>query len=405
MNKISFSKILFVSIVVISVSACSFLNIPAATTALTTQKQVTPTAAVEVRQSDLSTDLFPEEQAFISVYQQVNPSVVHIRVVESKQVNETNLQIPLPESLQDIPQQGIGSGFIYDTQGYIVTNNHVVSGADKIVVTFSDGTETTAQLVGADPSSDVAVVKVGVDNQLLKPADIGDSDALKVGQIVIAIGNPYGLQNSMTTGIISGLGRLLSSSSDTSESTNYSIPDIIQTDTAINPGNSGGPLLNLHGEVVGINTAIESPVGANSGVGYAVPSVILKKIVPALINNGKVEHPWIGISGTTLSSDIADAMKLEEGQRGVLVSEVIIGGPAEKAGLLGSSQEVKIDGITISVGGDIITGIDDQPIKVFDDLLGYIIKYKSVGDEIVLHIIRDGKTMEVSLKLDARPAK
>jgi S1-C subfamily serine protease len=245
---------------------------PAATAAPLVVQNAPQTAPV------ISNSAVPEEQVFTSIYQAVNPSVVHIRVVLKTSSSSNPIQqfqlpqtpnfpgSPTPGAPQNIPDQAIGSGFVYDKQGYIITNDHVVADATKIVVTFYDGTEAAATLVGADPDSDLAVIKVSVDPSMLNPVKIGNSDALKVGQLVVAIGNPYGLQNSMSTGIVSGLGRMLASANQSNNSTNsaaYNIPNIIQTDAAINPGNSGGPLLDLSGEVIGVTSAIETTSGSN----------------------------------------------------------------------------------------------------------------------------------------------
>jgi S1-C subfamily serine protease len=277
----------------------------------------------------------------------------------------------------------------------------VVAGANRIIVTYSDGTEAAAELVGTDPDSDLAVIKVDTDPALLTPVPLGDSSTARVGQIVVAIGNPFGLQNSLTTGVISGLGRLLPTGI-ISTGGRYSIPNIIQTDTAINPGNSGGPLLTLQGEVVGVNTAITSATGSSSGVGYAVPSNIVARVVPELIETGSVQHPWLGISGQSLNSDLATAMNLDPQQRGVLVSTVVPGSPADNAGLVPSNNTVMIDGLEAQIGGDVITGINDRTVRVFDDLLGYIFS-SSVGDRVTITILRDGEQQTIELALDARP--
>jgi S1-C subfamily serine protease len=350
-------------------------------------------------------DPFALEQAYINVYEQMSPSVVNIRVVISGQT----ITLPETEELPPdfpfggdiIPNQSEGSGFVFDDQGHIVTNNHVVTGATRIIVTYSDGSEALAELVGADPDSDLAVIKVDTDPTLLTPVTLGDSSTVRVGQIVVAIGNPFGLQNSLTTGIVSGLGRLLPTNV-VSSGGRYSIPNIIQTDTAINPGNSGGPLLNLQGEVIGVNTAITSSTGSSAGVGYAVPASIVARVVPELIQTGSVQHPWLGISGGTLNADLAEAMDLDRQQRGVLVSTVVAGSPAEKAGLRASSSPVTIDGLEAQVGGDVIIAINDQTVRVFDDLLGYIFGSK-VGESVTLTILRDGEQQTVEVTLEARP--
>ena len=235
------------------------------------------------------------------------------------------------------------------------------------------------------------------DKDLLKPAVIGNSDSIEVGQFVVAIGNPFGLQNSMSTGIVSGLGRLLPTSIDIGGSATYSIPDMIQTDAAINPGNSGGPLLNLQGEVIGMNTAIESPVRSNSGVGYAIPSVIIEKVVPQLIDNGSVSHPWLGISGSELNASLAESLGLSRSQRGIAIGDVIAEGPADIAGLQPANAAT-------GLGGDVIIGVDNQEVKEFDDLLGYIVEQARVGQTINLLILRDGKELTIPVTLGERPS-
>ena len=397
---------------------------------LTTQAQVTDTAVA------VSDDVVTE-QTYISLYERVNPAVVNIQVLinsepatssqgdlpeghpEITPPDENDLPFDLPFDLpggldpnnpdiQPGPMGGQGSGFVYDMDGHIITNNHVVDGADKITVFFPDGTETSATVVGTDPSSDVAVIKVDPSVVELHPVALGDSDTLKVGQLVAAIGNPYGLDGSMSTGIISGLGRLLPSGAAAPNGQRFNIPNIIQTDTAINPGNSGGPLLNIDGEVIGINTAIESTNPFNTtpsfgGIGYVVPSNIVKQVVPQLIENGEVAHPWLGVSGGDLTGVIAEAMDLDINQDGVLIDTVVDGGPAEKAGLQGYDEEVTIDGYQAHIGGDVIIQINGQPVSEFDDLLGYIVTQTSVNDTVTLTILRDGEQMTVDVTLTARP--
>lgn len=346
-----------------------------------------------------------------NIYTTVSPSVVNIRVVQKVTAsNSAAMQIPgfpffnLPQGNQ--PQQqyqsALGSGFVWDKQGHIVTNNHVVSGADKIEVTFSDGTILPAALVGADPDSDLAVLKVDVPADKLHPVQMGDSNAVKVGELAIAIGNPFGLEGTMTTGIISAVGRSLPADENATQS--YTIPDVIQTDAPINPGNSGGVLLDATGKVLGVTSAIESPVRANAGIGFAIPSDIVKNVVPALIKDGKYVHSWLGISGTTLVPDLAKAMNLNEGQRGVLVGEVMPNSPAEKAGLKGSDQQVVIDGNTINVGGDVITAIDSQPVKEMDDLIAYLARSTKADQKVSLTLLRNGKQETVEVTLAARPS-
>jgi len=372
-----------------------------------------------------------EQDAYEAVYQNVNPSVVYIRCVIKETANTqttTNFDFPsfpgFPDfnnnnqdqnqnQNQESVTQVAGSGFIYSTDGYIVTNNHVVEGADRIVVTFADGTESDATLVGTDPSTDVAVIKVdGVDSSLLKPVTIGDSSTLKVGQIVIAIGSPFELQGTMTTGIISAMGRTMAStdsssnngySTTTSNTGYYSIPDIIQTDAAINHGNSGGPLVTLSGEVIGVNTAIESTSDSNAGIGYAIPSSIVKLIADKIIKGEEIKHTYLGISTLQMSSDIAKAMNLPANTHGILVEDVSSSGPAGKAGIKGSSTQVTIDGMTATVGGDVIVSIDGQEVRSYNDLISYLMLSTEVGQKVELGIIRDGQQKTVEVTLQARP--
>jgi S1-C subfamily serine protease len=284
---------------------------------------------------------------------------------------------------------GEGSGFVYDQQGYIVTNNHVVAGGGEIAVAFADGRIAEAQLIGTDPDSDLAVIKVNVPAAELVPVVIADSDQLKVGQIVIAIGNPFGLSGTMTTGIISSLDREL-------EGGQYIIPDVIQTDAAINPGNSGGPLLDLQGRVIGVNSAIRSAVNSSSGVGFAVPANIVQATVPQIIASGSVSHPWLGISGGDITQSVAEQLGLDSTVHGVLVSSVIAGGPAAEAGLRGSNN--------FASAGDIITNINDHDVQGIEDLIGYLIQHTAVGETVNLQVIRDGNTINIPLTLGARPS-
>lgn len=291
----------------------------------------------------------------------------------------------------------VGSGFVFDKQGHIITNNHVVENTQKLVVTFTDGTSYNAKIVGTDPYADIAVIKIDADNNKLNPIPIGDSTVLKVGQKVAAIGNPFGLSGSMTSGIVSQLGRLLSS-----QETGFSIADVIQTDAAINPGNSGGPLLNMKGEVIGINTAIYSSGGDFAGVGLSIPSKILSKIVPSLIEFGEYKHSWIGITTVNVNPDLADILQLDDA-KGVQIMTIVKESPADKAGLKGSSQTVTKEGVEYRVGGDVILSIDENDVRKIDDILIYLQRETSPGDEIVLGILRDGNSMNLTVKLDQRP--
>jgi S1-C subfamily serine protease len=351
------------------------------------------------------------ESTLINIYEQVNPSVVNIRVISQALPNAAQLpelfpghpQTPDSPEFQPPTNQGLGSGFVWDTQGNIVTNNHVVAGAEKIEVTFSDETVATAELIGADPDSDLAVIRVDLPPEQLQPVVMGDSDLLRVGQLAIAIGNPFGLDGTMTVGIISALGRSLPASDGFTSGPVYSIPNVIQTDAPINPGNSGGVLLNDVGEVIGVTAAIESPVRANAGIGFVIPGSIVNRVVPELIEYGSFAHPYLGISGTSLFPDLATAMNLEKDQRGAMVATVAPDGPADKAGLQASDQQVSIDGLDIEAGGDVITAIDGQPIEDMDDLIAYLSANSVVGQEVNLTVIRDGQDIEVTVTLEARP--
>lgn len=376
------------------------------------QTAVTQETAVQEAIPQTAT-ILSEQQTLIDLYRRVNPSVVSIRVtggsISVGELPQDHPEIPgFPGFPIDpgnaLPQQSQGSGFVYDNLGHIVTNNHVVAGANRITIIFWDGTEAAATLVGADPDSDLAVVRVAeFDSASFPPVPVGDSDSLEVGQFVVAIGNPFGLANSMTTGIVSGLGRMLPTGVSFSGGVGFNIPAIIQTDAAINPGNSGGPLLNLNGEVVGVNTAIESTSRAFAGIGYAVPAKMVSRVVPDLIANGRYQHPWLGIRGGTLSSALAEAMELPAGQRGVLISEVIDGGPAAKAGLRGGNEVIQIDGLDANIGGDVIIAIDGRTVREFDDVLTYIVQETSTGQTITLTILREGQEQEVAVTLEARP--
>jgi serine protease Do len=324
---------------------------------------------------------------FEQVYQKVNPSVVNIQVRSGGSGSMAS------------PGGSLGSGFVFDDQGHIVTNNHVVQGARVISVTFADGETFEAKLVGADPNSDLAVIKVDVLAETLRPLALADSRQVKVGQLAIAIGNPFGLSGTMTTGIVSALSRSLPVDlQGTATGGTYSIPDIIQTDAAINPGNSGGVLVNIDGELIGVPTAIRTTSSGNSGIGFVVPSNIVARVVPVLIRDGKYDHPRIGISGTTLTSEIAAQMKLDARQKGVLVMSVTAGGPGDKAGLRGSTRSESVP------TGDIITAIEGQPVNRFDDLTSYLFNNTQVGQTVTLTILRQGQEQTVDLTLGVLPA-
>lgn len=344
------------------------------------------------------------------LYERTNPAVVNIQVAQQVSIGsefpEDHPEFPDLPDLPQLPdsqlQFGQGSGFVWDMQGHIVTNYHVVNDAERVRVTFSDGLTLDAEIIGTDPDSDLAVVSIDSLPEGIEPLTLADSSDLRVGESVVAIGNPFGLEGTMTTGIVSALGRSLPSQARTVNGGTFNIPDIIQTDAAINPGNSGGPLMDYAGRVIGINTAIQSSVRQFSGIGYAVPADIIARIVPALIEHGRYPHPWLGIAGRTLTPGVRDAMELDDTQAGILVISVTGDGPADKAGLEGSAEEVQIDGFSTQVGGDIIIGIDGHEIREFDDLLSYLVENTAVGDEITLSILRGGEQLEVEVTLGER---
>ena len=317
------------------------------------------------------------------LYRQANPGIVSIKVyVRSGRVSG----------------QGAGSGFVYDDKGHIVTNNHVVERAARVTVVFHDGQETEATIVGRDPDSDLAVVKVERLPAGVHPLSLGDSDQVQVGQTVVAIGNPFGLGNSMTVGIVSALGRTIESGA-----TPFSIPHAIQTDAAINPGNSGGPLLNLKGEVIGVNAQIASATQTNAGVGFAIAGNIVRQVVPELIEKGSYQWPWLGVSGTSVNLAISKANGLGA-EQGAYIDEVTPGSPAAKAGLQGSSGTRLVDGVEVPTGGDVIVAIDGTPVTSFDALLAEVVARKP-GDQVALTVLRGGRRQQVNVTLAPRASR
>lgn len=313
------------------------------------------------------------QQSLTSLFKQVDQSVVSVTTFGG--------------------QEAQGSGFIYSEEGYIVTNEHVVEGADRVEVSFLDGDTREAKIVGTDPYTDLAVLKVSKKN--LEPLELGDSSKVEVGQRAVAIGNPFGLRSSMTSGIISQKGRTLRTQGG------FSTPNVLQTDAAINPGNSGGPLMNIRGEVIGVNTAIESNTGVFSGVGFAIPSNTVKRVVPSLIQKGNYQHPWIGVRGLDVNQDIAEEMSLEN-STGFMVMEVVEGGPADRAGLQGATRNATIDGAEVEVGGDVITAINGQKMRGISDVLLFLSREAEVGETVELTVVRDGEKMKVPLTLGSR---
>jgi len=337
----------------------------------------------------------PHSSSLTDIFKQVQNSVVQIT---SK---GNGMQIIINGNPPVDQQSRLGSGFVYDQQGHIISNSHVVSGAKTVDVTFVDGNTYTANVIGNDPSSDVAVLQITDNNYSSAeksgvPLAIANSSKLQVGEQIIAIGNPFGLSDTMTTGIVSQIGRLLPN-----PDTGFSIPNGIQTDAAINPGNSGGPLLNMQGQVVGMNTAILSGTGGFSGLGFAIPSNIIIRIVPTLIQKGTYDHPWLGISGGSMTADVAQSAGLPVNYKGVVVSSIQSGSPADKAGLKGTTRDIIGPNTHI---GDIITAIDGRTVKRIDDIINYIEMHKSVGSNVKLTINRNGQTKDLNAVLQARPS-
>ena len=332
---------------------------------------------------DESTLSVEKNLSLVELFEKSEKGVVRIDVDKTDSMGERN---------------SVGSGFIFDYFGNIITNTHVIDNASNITVTFLDGSQYNASIVGMDKFTDIAVIKVLEEKpDYLHPLQIGDSSTLKVGESVAAIGNPFGLSGSMTSGIVSQIGRLLPS-----HDTGFSIPNVIQTDAAINPGNSGGPLLNMNGEVMGINTAIQSGTGQSAGIGFAVPSNKISKVVPVLITEGKYSHPWIGISGQDINPDLAKIRNLDH-SKGFLIVTVIPDSPAEMAGLKGVSEIEKIGNKEYPKDGDIIVSVDGKEVRKISDILIHLQEEKSVGDEMILGIIRDGEQMDIILTLVVRP--
>jgi 2-alkenal reductase len=348
---------------------------------------VTPPSSAAIPQQPV--DLTYQDTVLTTLYEKVSPGVVSIQVL-----TETG--------------GGLGSGFVFDKAGHIVTNYHVVEGATELEVDFPSGQKFRGSVVATDLDSDMAVVKVEAPQEALFPLEMGDSSQLKVGQSVVAIGNPFGLTGTMTTGIVSARGRTLDSFRTTAEGRSFGAGGLIQTDAAINPGNSGGPLLDLQGRVIGINRAIAvdpttSTTGqaSNSGVGYAIPVNIVKRVIPVLIEKGSYDYPYLGISGQPeLSLLDQEALGLSQ-STGTYVVEVVPGGPADDAGLRGGSTTTDIPGLP--GGGDLIIAVDGVPVHVYGDLLQYLMENKSPGDTLVVTFLRDNKQQEVTVKLDKRP--
>lgn len=352
------------------------------------QSPMQPPAVASVPVVPVITDNAGQQDALVNLYERVMPGIV---------------------ALQVVGEQGgsLGSGFVFDSQGHILTNNHVVEGARQLEVDFTSGYKAYGTVIGTDLDSDLAVVKVDAPSSELVPLPLGDSDALKVGQMVIAIGNPFGLNGTMTTGIVSALGRTLDSQREAPGGSFFTAGDIIQTDAAINPGNSGGPLFNLEGEVIGVNRAIRTtgfttdgePV--NSGIGFAISINIVKRVVPVLIEKGQYDYPYLGISSIDeLNLAQIEALGLKS-YTGAYVTSVTPNGPADQAGLRAGTQTTSQQGL--GAGGDLIIAIDNQKIQRFDDLLKYLINNKSPGDTVLLTVLRGEEQLDISVTLGKRP--
>lgn len=314
------------------------------------------------------------ESTLVRLYREANPAVVYIV----------------------IPSIGSGSGFVYDAQGYVVTNYHVVESGSEYEVVFSNGLRQSAELVGSDIDSDLAVIKVDQLPEGVEPLPLAEADSIQVGQFVVAIGNPFGEQGSMSLGIVSGLDRSLPSQRQTRLGGSYTLPQVIQTDAPINPGNSGGPLLNLAGQVVGVNSAIASTTGTNSGVGFSIPVAAVRQVVPSLVENGEYVYPYLGVSFVSeISLDDQSKLGLSQTQ-GAYVTDVTQGGPADKAGLIAADPST-------GRGGDLIVNLDGQEIKDFSDLNSYLVFHTKAGQTIEITLLRDGERTVLPLTLGARP--
>jgi 2-alkenal reductase len=372
------------SLLALSTLACSLSDLSAQlSTPMPVEPAATQTPVVIVLTPtplppEITSNTDVEEQLVINVYARVSPAVVCITA---------------PDQFGSC----IGSGFILDLEGHVVTNNHVATATDEVLVNLADDRTVPAEVVGADPGSDLAVLKIDVPPEELTVVPLGDSSALQVGQRAIAIGNPFGLERTITTGVISSLGRTLPR-----DDSDFQLAQVLQTDAAINPGNSGGPLLDSKGQVIGVNTAIRSLTGVNSGVGFAIPVDIVSRVVPELITHGRYRHPWVGVTGLTISAEMVEAMDLPV-ETGVLLFTVEPDSPAERADLQPGDREVVVSGRPMRAGGDILVAIDESIVKDFDDLINYLASRTSVGDVVTLTVVRDGVEIKIQLTLDERP--
>jgi S1-C subfamily serine protease len=317
-------------------------------------------------------------------------------------VNITNRGYVYYRFMGAVPEEGTGSGFMSDREGHIITNYHVIENAQEVLVTLANGQEYPAQVVGSDPSNDLAVLQIDAGEDLPEPLAMGDSDSLRVGQFVLAIGNPYGLQQTLTTGVVSALGRVIEGAED-----NSFIGEAIQTDAAINPGNSGGPLLDLQGRVIGVNSQIISPSGASSGIGFAVSSNTVQRVVPELITQGYYAHPWLGADMVPLTSSVSRVLR-EAGvdvssESGLLVLDVTAGGPADESGIQGGNRWVRLGRYQFPVGGDVITAINGQPTADLETLTVYLETETAIGDTVNLTVQRGDRDLTIPVTLEEQP--
>jgi putative serine protease PepD len=341
--------------------------------------------SVEAPVVQAAVGLTPDEEINIRVYRAASPAVVNI----------TTTAVAYDFFLNPIPKEGTGSGTIIDRSGHILTNFHVIDGARRLEVTLADGSKWGARVVGADPSNDLAVIKIDAPPEQLTVAPLGDSSKLVVGQKVLVIGNPFGFERTLTAGIVSSLGRSIRAENG------RLIRGIIQTDAAINPGNSGGPLLNSSGEVIGVSTAIFSPSGGSVGVGFAVPINTAKRLIPELISRGYVARPYLGISGHEIFPALAQALRLPV-REGIMVVEVTPGSPAHRAGIRGGDRAVQVGNVIVRVGGDIITEVDGLKVRSFEEL-SELIDAKRPGDTVRVTLYRQGQFQTVDVRLRERP--
>jgi len=380
--------------ILITVGVISVILLAACAVQPAAPRDITPTLdnSVEVAPdiTNNSVTTIDSPVSYQALYEQVNPGVVAIIVYYQEAAS------------------GQGSGFVLDDGGHIVTNYHVVEGGEQIEVVFSSGYRVYGQVIGKDLDSDIAVISVDVPAEELHPLVLGSSSEVKVGQQVVAIGNPYGLSGTMTLGIVSARGRMLDSMRESPSGGYFTSADLIQTDASINPGNSGGPLLNLKGEVIGINRAIrtngEDGVStlSNSGIGFAVPVDVVKRVAPYLISEGKYDYPYMGIvSREELTLSEREYLGIPAEVQGAYVISVIEGGPAAQGGMIGATDEA--DYTALPRGGDLITAVDDEPVRAFSDLLSYLVTNKSPGDNMRITVLRDGSMLELTIVLTNRP--